>query len=50
MLRVDWLIEHMDKCNQMAEWLYWQFSYEFAQQSLAGWQEEFSAGQRRAGD
>lgn len=46
MLRVDWLLNHMDKCNLMAEWLYREFTYEFAHQSLGHWQEEFSAGQR----
>lgn len=34
MLRVDWLDKQMDKCDVMAEWLYREFSYEFAQQSL----------------
>lgn len=45
MLQVDWLENHMDKCSLMAEWLYGEFSYEFAQQSLASWQQEFSDGQ-----
>ncbi|TVT79856.1 GNAT family N-acetyltransferase [Pseudomonas sp. H3(2019)] len=46
MLRVDWLDKQMDKCDMMAEWLYREFRYEFAQQSLASWQHEFSVGQR----
>ncbi|MFL6610379.1 MAG: GNAT family N-acetyltransferase [Pseudomonas sp.] len=46
MLRVDWLVNHMDKCNLMAEWLYREFTYEFAHQSFGHWQQEFSAGQR----
>lgn len=46
MLRMDWLDQHMDKSDLMAEWLYREFSYEFAQQSLSSWQHEFAAGQR----
>ncbi|WP_445577108.1 N-acetyltransferase [Pseudomonas sp. E141] len=46
MPQMDWLENHMDKCDQMAEWLHQEFSYEFAQQSLASWQQEFAAGQR----
>ncbi|MDX9668333.1 GNAT family N-acetyltransferase [Pseudomonas sp. P5_152] len=46
MLRVDWLDNQMDKCGVMAEWIYREFSYEFAQQSLSSWQREFSDGQR----
>ncbi|MBU6956994.1 GNAT family N-acetyltransferase [Pseudomonas sp. CVAP len=46
MLRVDWLDTQMDMCDVMAEWLYREFSYEFAQQSLSSWQQEFSDGQR----
>lgn len=46
MPQMDWLENHMDKCDQMAEWLHQTFSYEFAQQSLASWQQEFAAGQR----
>ncbi|MBT2338690.1 MULTISPECIES: GNAT family N-acetyltransferase [Pseudomonas] len=45
MLRIDWLEKQMDKCDLMAEWLYREFSYEFAQQSLTHWQHEFSTGQ-----
>lgn len=45
MLQMDWLTNHMDKSDQMAEWLHREFSYEFAQQSLASWQQEFAAGQ-----
>lgn len=46
MLRVDWLDKQMDKCDLMAEWLYREFGYEFAQQSLSNWQHEFADGQR----
>ena len=46
MLRVDWLDSQMDKCDVMAEWIYREFTYEFAQQSLSSWQHEFSDGQR----
>jgi GNAT superfamily N-acetyltransferase len=46
MPQMDWLSNHMDKCDLMAEWLYQEFSYEFAQQTLPSWQQEFSAGQR----
>ncbi|MFK0089709.1 GNAT family N-acetyltransferase [Pseudomonas sp. NPDC090755] len=46
MLRVDWLDTQMDQCGVMAEWLYRAFSYEFAQQSLSSWQQEFADGQR----
>ncbi len=46
MLRVDWLDNQMDKCGLMAEWIYREFSYEFAQQSLSSWQQEFAEGQR----
>ncbi|MFK8328446.1 GNAT family N-acetyltransferase [Pseudomonas sp. BJa5] len=46
MLRVDWLDTQMDQCGVMAEWLYQEFRYEFAQQSLSSWQQEFADGQR----
>ncbi|AMZ74166.1 MULTISPECIES: GNAT family N-acetyltransferase [Pseudomonas] len=45
MLRVDWLDSHMEKCDQMAEWLYREFNHEYAEQSLDSWQQEFAAGQ-----
>ncbi|ARU89441.1 GNAT family N-acetyltransferase [Pseudomonas sp. M30-35] len=45
MLRVDWLENQMHHCDTMAERLYRQFSYEYAGQSLAQWQQEFAAGQ-----
>jgi GNAT superfamily N-acetyltransferase len=45
MLSVDWLEKQMDKCDTMAEWLYRQFSYEYAEQSLSDWQHEFAEGQ-----
>ena len=45
MLCLDWLDNHMGHCDTMAGWLHRQFSYEFAQQSLADWQREFSDGQ-----
>ena len=46
MLHMDWLDQHMDQCATMAEWLYRQFSYEYARQSLPDWQREFADGQR----
>ncbi|HSC83492.1 MAG TPA: GNAT family N-acetyltransferase [Pseudomonas sp.] len=42
---LDWLRNHPDHTNQLAEWLYRQFPYEFSEQSLADWQAEFAAGQ-----
>lgn len=45
MLRMDWLETQMNHCDTMAQWLYRQFSYEFAGQSLEDWQHEFCAGQ-----
>ncbi len=35
----------MEHYATMAAWLYEQFSYEYADQSLAQWQQEFAAGQ-----
>lgn len=40
-----WLHDHMEHCNTMAAWLYEQFHYEYAEQTLAQWQAEFAAGQ-----
>ncbi len=45
MHRLDWLINHMNHSDTMAQWLHRQFNYEFAQQSLADWQAEFAEGQ-----
>lgn len=45
MHRLDWLINHMHLSDTMAQWLHRQFTYEFAQQSLAEWQHEFAEGQ-----
>ncbi|WP_053151834.1 GNAT family N-acetyltransferase [Pseudomonas sp. Pf153] len=46
MPQMDWLENQMDQCNLMAEWLYREFSHEYAQQSLDSWQQEFAEGQR----
>lgn len=46
MVRIEWLDRHMDKCNEMAQWIHQEFSYEYAHQPLASWQQEFSAGQQ----
>ncbi len=40
-----WLQPHTAHCATMATWLYEQFHYEYAEQSLADWQAEFAAGQ-----
>ena len=42
---LDWLRHHPEHTNQLAEWLYQQFPYEFSEQPLAAWQAEFAAGQ-----
>ncbi len=42
---LDWLRNHPEHTNQLAEWLYQQFPYEFSEQTLAAWQAEFAAGQ-----
>lgn len=42
---LDWLRHHPEHTNQLAEWLYRQFPYEFSEQPLADWQTEFAAGQ-----
>ncbi|MGE8154803.1 GNAT family N-acetyltransferase [Pseudomonas vancouverensis] len=44
-LRLDWLTEHMHHSDTFAAWIHRQFHYEYAQQPLADWQREFSAGQ-----
>ncbi len=41
MVRIEWLDRHMDKCNEMAQWIHQEFSYEYAHQPLASWQQEF---------
>ena len=46
MVRIEWLDRHMDKCNEMAQWIHQEFSYEYAHQPLASWQQEFWAGQQ----
>ncbi|PWB32368.1 N-acetyltransferase [Pseudomonas sp. SDI] len=43
---IDWLSNHPQHSDTLAEWLYRQFSYEYAEQSLAEWQAEFAQGQR----
>ncbi|MCD5994592.1 GNAT family N-acetyltransferase [Pseudomonas sp. CDFA 602] len=45
MISLDWLANHMEHSDTLALWLHQQFSHEFAQQSLADWQHEFSQGQ-----
>lgn len=45
MLQIRWLVGQMDKCNEMAEWVYNAFSHEFANQTLDEWQHAFAAGQ-----
>ncbi|WP_068825478.1 GNAT family N-acetyltransferase [Pseudomonas sp. BMS12] len=40
-----WLRDHPAHAAPLAEWLYRQFPYEFAEQPLAEWQAEFAAGQ-----
>ena len=45
MLQIRWLAGQMDKCAEMAEWVYHEFSYEFADQTLDEWQRSFAAGQ-----
>ncbi|MDU8617456.1 GNAT family N-acetyltransferase [Pseudomonas syringae] len=45
MLNLDWLSNHMHHSDTMALWLHRQFDYEFASQSLADWQLDFSQGQ-----
>ncbi|MFP6799339.1 MAG: GNAT family N-acetyltransferase [Pseudomonas sp.] len=45
MLTLDWLRHHPEHTEQLAEWLYQQFPYEFSEQSLLDWQAEFVAGQ-----
>ncbi|WP_122846212.1 GNAT family N-acetyltransferase [Pseudomonas viridiflava] len=45
MHRLYWLVDHMEHSDTMALWLHRQFNYEFAQQSLADWEEEFAEGQ-----
>ena len=45
MLQIHWLAGQMDKCAEMAEWVYNAFSYEFADQTLDEWQQAFAAGQ-----
>ncbi|SHM51349.1 Acetyltransferase (GNAT) family protein [Pseudomonas asturiensis] len=42
---LDWLAHHMEHSDTFAQWLHQQFNYEFADQSLADWQHEFSQGQ-----
>ncbi|MCM2463283.1 hypothetical protein HGO40_22910 [Pseudomonas sp. CG7] len=41
-----WLENQMDHCDLTAEWLYLEFSYEYALQTFASWQQEFAEGQR----
>lgn len=45
MIHYDWLAHHMHHCQTYAAWLYRQFQYEYASQSLAEWQAEFAEGQ-----
>ncbi|MFI8479786.1 hypothetical protein ACIGCM_04360 [Pseudomonas sp. NPDC078700] len=45
MLRLDWLENQMHHSHTMPHWLYQQFSYEYAGQRVAQWQQEFAAGQ-----
>lgn len=40
-----WLQPDTRHCTTMATWLYEQFHYEYADQSLENWQAEFAAGQ-----
>lgn len=40
-----WLSPDSPHCSTMATWLYEQFQYEYADQSLSDWQAEFAAGQ-----
>lgn len=46
MLRLEWLENQMGYCDLMAEWIYEEFVYEFKDQPLANWQQEYSDGQR----
>jgi GNAT superfamily N-acetyltransferase len=46
MLTFLWLQPDTPHCSTLATWLYEQFHYEYADQTLAQWQAEFSAGQR----
>ncbi|WP_263140564.1 GNAT family N-acetyltransferase [Pseudomonas sp. RIT-PI-AD] len=46
MVTLDWLEQHMQHSAELARWIHTQFPYEFADQPLADWQGEFSAGQR----
>ncbi len=45
MISFDWLLNHPGHVDRVATWLYQQFPYEFAEQSLADWTVEFAAGQ-----
>ncbi|WP_407310751.1 GNAT family N-acetyltransferase [Pseudomonas sp. nanlin1] len=45
MFQIDWLDRHMVHCNLMAEWVYQAFPYEYAEQTLASWQQVFADGQ-----
>lgn len=45
MIEMDWLVSHMQHSDRLAQWLYEQFSYEYAGQSLDEWQAEFADGQ-----
>jgi N-acetylglutamate synthase-like GNAT family acetyltransferase len=46
MAQLVWLEEHMQHSDALAESLYCQFAYEYADQTLAQWQQEFAEGQR----
>ncbi|MBZ9783402.1 GNAT family N-acetyltransferase [Pseudomonas sp. REP124] len=43
--RLDWLINHMHYSDTFANWIHTQFHYEYAEQPLAAWQQEFAEGQ-----
>lgn len=45
MAHLLWLPDHMEHSTTMATWLYEQFHYEYAGQTLSEWQAEFAAGQ-----
>ena len=44
-IRLDWLLNHMQHSNTFANWIHTQFHYEYAQQPLPAWQQEFAEGQ-----
>ncbi|MBM3108102.1 MULTISPECIES: GNAT family N-acetyltransferase [Pseudomonas] len=45
MRHFDWLKNHMSHCDTFAQWVHHQFEYEFKDQPLADWQQEFAEGQ-----